>query len=229
MTASDIKKILRHPLFAAGDGTLIRDVLSRHGETLDARAGEIILSPTASARRLGLILTGTAEVSPPGNAGGALLRFLCAGDLFGVANLFSDDAFVSVIRAKGTCRVFFLEEDGVRELLERDRDFLYRYLGFLAGRVRFLNRKIGYLTAGSTERRLALCLSASGEKSVTLDHSLSALSDLLAVGRASLYRAFDRLTADGWIVKNGKTVEIPDPEGLRNAYSSESDPKKRTK
>ena len=53
---------------------------------------------------------------------------------------------------------------------------------------------------------------------ITLTVSLSDLSELLDVGRASLYRAFDRLTADGFLQKDGRTVRLIDREAMLRAY-----------
>ena len=138
--------------------------------------------------------------------------------MFGIANLFSDEPYVSEIRAHGACRVFMISEEAIRHLLENDSAFLYRYLAFLSGRIRFLNRKIGYLTAGSAERRLALYLVSLGRDSVRLDASISSLSELLDVGRASLYRAFDRLTEDGFLIKDGRNLTLLDADGMLRAY-----------
>ena len=111
-----------------------------------------------------------------------------------------------------------MPERAIKQLLEEDHAFLYQYLGFLSGRIRYLNRKIGYLTAGSAERRLALYLASLGEKTVRLAESISALSELLDVGRASLYRAFDKLTDDGFIAKDGRTIHLLDTDGMLAAY-----------
>ena len=68
------------------------------------------------------------------------------------------------------------------------------------------------------ERKLALYLSSLGGGSVRLPLSICALSELLDIGRASLYRAFDRLEADGYITRQGRTVTVNDPKTLLNAY-----------
>ena len=81
-----------------------------------------------------------------------------------------------------------------------------------------LNRKIRYLTAGSAERRLALYLSSFESETVELDASISSLSELLDIGRASLYRAFDTLIADGYIQKDGRTIHILDPDAMIQDY-----------
>jgi hypothetical protein len=40
----------------------------------------------------------------------------------------------------------------------------------------------------------------------------------LDIGRASLYRAFDTLIADGCIEKDGRTIRILDPEAITKNY-----------
>ncbi|MBQ9805037.1 MAG: Crp/Fnr family transcriptional regulator [Clostridia bacterium] len=189
-----------------------------HCSILCYSEGEIIHSPSIHEKKLGIILDGKASVTTKDPSKKALLRFLEEGDLFGVANLFTDEPFVSVIRAEKKCRVFCMSDAAIRALLESDTAFLYRYLAFLSGRVCYLNKKIGYLTAGSAERRLALYLCSFESTQFSLDTSLSSLSELLDVGRASLYRAFDCLCADGWIRKEGRQVTIPDIQALRSAY-----------
>jgi hypothetical protein len=41
---------------------------------------------------------------------------------------------------------------------------------------------------------------------------------MLNIGRASLYRAFDKFIADGFITKNGKVITLIDREALKNNY-----------
>jgi DNA-binding IclR family transcriptional regulator len=65
---------------------------------------------------------------------------------------------------------------------------------------------------------LALYLNSLGTSTVKLDVSISALSELLDVGRASLYRAFDKLTEDGFLRKDGRSFTLLDPNGMLKAY-----------
>ena len=215
----DVKKITEISLFEKCDKKTLCAVLEEcNCQIRTFSDGEILRSPSNTDRVVGVILKGKATVTTPDTARNTLLRFLGKGELFGIANLFSEAPYISVIRANGECRAFLLPEQAIRQLLERDTAFLYRYLGFLSGRVRFLNQKIGYLTAGSAERRLALYLNSLGTRTVHLDASISSLSELLDVGRASLYRAFDKLTEDGFIDKQGRIFTLLDPEGMLNAY-----------
>lgn len=216
-----IKKLCEHPLFCGLDEKRLHSLLSQNGcEVREIDAKEVLLSPKSTEKFVGLILSGKAAVTTPDPTKSVLLRYLGAGDLFGIANLFTKGDYVSIIRASSDCRVFFLTESAIRALIESETTFLYRYLEFLSGRICFLNRKIGYLTAGNAERRLALYLHSLEKNPVTLPLSLSALSELLDIGRASLYRAFDRLEADGLIQKDGKTIHLLDPDALLRAYQS---------
>lgn len=215
----DLQKIMENSLFAGSDKEQVKQIFRETGCCVKSfGAGEVILSPESEQKCAAVLLGGRAVVNTPDPSKKMLLRFLGVGEPFGIANLFTEEPFVSIIRAHGDCRVFFIYESAVRRLLEKDSAFLYRYLNFLSGRICFLNAKIGYLTAGSAERRLALYLYSLGKEEFHLSVSISALSDLLNVGRASLYRAFDRLSEDGFLQKNGRRFRLPNPEGMLKAY-----------
>ena len=95
------------------------------------------------------------------------------------------------------------------------------YVKFLTQRIHFLNQKIRYLTAGSAERRLALyLLSEIPEENVpvTLPISAVSLADLLDLGRASLYRAIDQLTEDGFLIRNGHEYRLLQRDKLSSYY-----------
>ena len=210
----------QHPLFLQCESQSLSQILLQTDCFVQKiPCGEEICSPDHTPQKaVGMLLAGKASVTTPNHAKSVLLRYLNPGDLFGIANLFTKSPSVSVIRAATECKVFYLTESAIRTLLENDHAFLYRYLEFLSGRICFLNQKIGYLTAGGTERRLALYLASLGENPITLPLSISSLSELLDVGRASLYRAFDRLTADGYLRKEGRVFYLSDPRKMLLAY-----------
>ena len=219
ISEKDFKKIMANPLFSGVNVSLAAELFDETGcKVAGFFDRDTILSPQSNTEMAGILLSGRAEITTPDPEHSTLLRYLAANEPFGIANLFSNEPFVSIIQAHGACRVFLMPETAIQKLLEQDHVFLYNYLGFLSGRIHYLNRKIGYLTAGSAERRLALYLASFGTKSVRLTVSISALSDLLNVGRASLYRAFDRLTEDGFICKEGRFFTLLDPDGMRQAY-----------
>ena len=219
LTKKEAERIFHSPIFLGVDVAGALKLFDEHNcQAVDFEDGDLILSQNETAHKAGIFLLGEAAATTADDSKNALLRFFKAGDFFGIANLFTNQNYVSTIRAKKKCRVFFFTEDAIHALLEADKTFLYNYLGFLSGRICYLNQKIRYLTAGSAERKLALYLSSFGEATIELDASLSSLSELLDIGRASLYRAFDTLIADGYIQKDGRTIHLLDVDAMIQNY-----------
>ncbi len=168
---------------------------------------------------LGLLLEGRAEIHSADNGRTVVLRTMNAPGVFGAASLFCEGELpLSRIEAKTACQVLYVPLDAVRRLLAEDEGFREAYLTFLAGRVCFLNRKIQCFTAGSAERRLALWLLSEEDQTVTLPASLSTLADMLDIGRASLYRALDKLEGDGLIRRNGREITVLSQDDILKKY-----------
>ena len=178
-------------------------------------AGEIILSSESADRYVGILLSGAAAVTPSADPSGAVLKVMGKGDSFGIANLYSEAAFPSIITAKKQSRVLFIKGDAFKALIENDPDALREYLTLLSNKIVYLNKKIATFTAGSTEKKLCIFLAENqcgGELPSSI--SMSALADMLSVGRASLYRALDTLSEQGLIARDGKSILIPDKNAL---------------
>lgn len=193
------------------------DIISR-----DFSAGEEIYSPRDKNKKLGFILSGTASVFSSDENNTVLLRMLEKGDTFGVANLFSSqEHFVSLIVAKKACRVLFFSMEAIEKLLREDSTFCMNYIHFLSDRICFLNSKISCFTAGSPERKLAYFLLSCGDEGIeqySLSINANSLSEMLNIGRASLYRAFDCLINEGLIKKQGKQITVVDKNALKTRY-----------
>lgn len=219
ITKKEAEKIFSSPIFLGVDCARALEIFTKNlCHAVNFLENDSIHTKNDASRYVGLVLSGEAVATTTDNAKNTLLRFLRPGDFFGIANLFGEQECVSSVRARKKCRIFFFTKEAVRELLEVDRAFLYNYLAFLSSRICYLNQKIRYLTAGSAERKLALYLCSFGSDTVEVDASLSSLSELLDIGRASLYRAFDTLIADGYIQKEGRTIKLLDIDALTEAY-----------
>lgn len=206
------EKIINHFLFENVNREILENVLSSSEcEIKKYKSGECIFLSKKNEKKLGIIDKGEAVVLSEDADRYVILRKLSSGDAFGVSTLFSDqDSFVSNILAKSSCSVMFLSSNAVKELLERDKSFMFNYIQFLSQRIRILNKRISCFTAGSAEKRLFYFLqSLSDERGeISLDVSMTTLCEMLDIGRASLYRAFDKLESQGVIKKNGKNVTV---------------------
>ncbi len=199
-----------------------------HPENLDAyltdknvylkkyTAGEIIISPECKEKYVCIIMTGRAIVATSTSPDNTLLKIINENDVFGIANLYSDnESFPSVITAKGDTTAILIDGGAFKALIENDKEMLISYLSLLSNKIVYLNKKISTLTAKSTEKKLCVFL-AENERDGVFDQtvSMSSLSEMLNIGRASLYRALDALSYHGLIIRDGKKILIPDKYAL---------------
>ena len=208
------------PLFAAADPALLQGAAKgKHAHLITLSAQTAL--PPRFCEMLGVVLAGKLQILSADAQRAVVLKTAAKGHVFGAASLFLEQkAPVSRLVAQDECTLFLLERRAVRELLSKDPAFLDAYLRFLAERVEFLNAKIRAFTAGSTERRLALWLTERAENGLVQSGSLSALADALDIGRASLYRALDKLEAEGLILRHGREIAVPDADALLKKYHS---------
>lgn len=184
--------------------------------------GERIYTRTDFRRSIGIVLSGGLKAVKGEEEGqGIVLNTFGSGGVFGAAGLFGGTGrYVSDIVAVRRSRVLFLPQSLLRNLIYREPRVAENYIAFLSGRIRYLNTCIDHFTGGSTESRLARFLMTLGEgeerEAVKLPYSLTQLADTLGIGRASLYRALNTLAEKGLIRRDGRLVEILNPEGLGN-------------
>ena len=166
-----------------------------------------------SCADIGIIISGAAKVHSLSGRHKLAMRRLSAGDIFGVSALFSGSGYVTEIVSSGNCKIVFLEQELLEELMQENFLIAENYIHFLSGRIRFLNRKIACLAAGTVEEMLSLYLLDTNRENIYID-SFSGLAEELGVGRASLYRSLDKLEDDGYISRSLHEILILDKKGL---------------
>lgn len=181
---------------------------------------EVVYDKTNFSRSLGIVLEGRLRVTKENaDKRPIVMSTLQRGAMFGAAALFnSEPEYATKITAIERSRVLFLPQRLIKRMIEREPDIAENYIRYLSERILFLNRKICFLTAGTAEQRLAGFLLdnlAVGEFS-EMPMPMHRLADALNMSRASLYRAFDELTASGAVSKQGKLVCINNAELLKN-------------
>ena len=181
---------------------------------------EVVYDKTNFSRSLGIVLEGRLRVTKENaDKRSIVMSTLQRGAMFGAAALFnSEPEYATKITAIEHSRVLFLPQRLIKRMIEREPEIAENYIRYLSERILFLNRKIYFLTAGTAEQRLAGFLLdnlAVGEFS-EMPMPMHRLADALNMSRASLYRAFDELTASGAVSKQGKLVCINNAELLKN-------------
>ncbi len=218
-----LQKLSEHPLFKGVKFTFLKELKEQNAIIFsEFSQGQTIYSPEDQAKRMGFLIAGDAAVYSSHASTPVLLRKLSAGDTFGVANLFCDrKTYVTHIVATRPCQILLFYESTVLMLLQKDPTFLMNYIHFLSDRICFLNQKISCFIAGSPENKLASFLVAEGDQKMgqySLSISANSLSNMLNIGRASLYRAFDALTSAGLIARDGKKITVLDKNALKKQF-----------
>lgn len=204
------------PLFAGFDPQELDEFLEQSGAYRQSFSGDEIISyQWGDSTRLGICLSGEAAVYSKGHEK-ALLNKLRPGAIFGVSSLFSDEHADTVIHSNGASVFLFLNRAETERLLEHPV-FRKNLIVFLTGRIRFLTEKITSFTTPTAEKKLALFLLRNADEngSVKGFHSYAELARILNLGRASLYRALEKLEEMGAICRNGKNLQILSQEKMK--------------
>ena len=207
LTCEEIALLTAGPLFRGVDATFLQSLLELEGAGRVQFSPGLVYGPRHFRRSLAVVLSGRLQVTK----GTLAVSVLEAGDLFGAAALYSDEAeFATTITARCSSVCLMLEQQLVDHLLAEQRKIRENYLRYLTGRIRFLSGRLQTLAQPGVEGKLARYLLANGGSSCPATE----LCQRLGVSRASLYRAFAALEDSGLILRQGKTITIVDPAGL---------------
>ncbi len=176
-------------------------------------ANTIAYSSQTEPIYVGIIISGSVRVYSGWREEKALLNTLHSGNIFGIANLYDEnEPFPSQIITVSNTKIAFIRGDTFKDFIENNDIAMKNYLRFLTKKIIYLNKKITTFTAGSSEKKLALFISEhTNENTFIPPCSISELSSILGIGRASLYRAIDILKENNIIEarkKNTFTVNI---------------------
>lgn len=211
MTAKDKEVFLENKLFSSLN---INDY-KNEVEIVSVKKGETLMAENSFVRCLILIINGKAAVYKTGLDGKrTLINSFSSGDVFGMATLFYEQAeYPSEIIAEANLRLAVLKKSAVEKAILENPDFAKAYITLLSEKIHFLNKKLSAFSEGEAcEKLMRWILSTAGEKSeFIIPCSLSRLSVMLNIGRASVYRAFDSLEEQGRIKKDGKKIVILKP------------------
>ena len=211
MTAKDREVFSKNKLFSKLDIDRFREDI----EIVSVSKDETVMAKKHFSRCLALILKGSASVSKIGLDGRrTVINRLSEGEVFGMATLFYEEAeFPSEITAESNLKLAIFPKEKVEEAFSISPEFAQAYAVLLSEKIHFLNKKLSAFSEGEAHEKLFrwILTFANGENEFILPCSISKLSRMLGIGRASVYRAFDTLTEKGVISKDGKKIVILKP------------------
>ena len=168
---------------------------------------EIMLSSEAD-KKIGILLSGKASIFS--GEDGVIIKKLSNGDIYGVAILFDDAHYSTKVVATGKCKILSLNKIFIQSCIEYNSKIASNYIEYLAKKISFLNLKIDAYTAKTAESKLYsyLLQLPREENKIVLKTDFSGIAKMIGIGRASLYRAFNKLENDGLIIKNNKEITL---------------------
>jgi CRP-like cAMP-binding protein len=172
---------------------------------------------------IGLVISGQVQVLSKAHSSRAIiLNVIEAAGIFRAATIFDFSEYASEeteIQASKKTKAILFSPDLMLNIFVEHPPLLKKYLAFLGNRIRFLNRKIQALTAGSAQERLLLFLadyeSQVQQVAFALPMQVGQLAKSLNMSRATLYRTIEELSALNIIEYQDKKIIIKDFQALK--------------
>ena len=205
---SAIKFLKNTRIFKDADEKLLVSVLSTYGKSVSYSKNDIVFSRETYSPVICIIIKGEARVSK----GETVISHLKDGEIFGAAFLYNQAyEFENTVTALTPLKVVIIEKSGVDQLIKRDSSISFNYISYLSERIGFLNDKIEGYTKPSAEEKLMLYLKKNADINngkCEISVSMTELSRVLQISRASLYRVIEALENQEKICRDGKKIYI---------------------
>ena len=183
------------------------EMLNFDGYTIEEYSALENMHNSNNNERIGVILKGKATIRS--GEDGVIIKKLSVGDTYGAASLFDKPTYLTEVIASTNCTVATFNKNFVEKCISYNSIVAKNYITFLAKRITFLNNKINSYTAKNAQSKLysyLLQLPRNEDNTVDLPVSLSTLAKMIGIGRASLYRSFEKLESNGIITKLDKKI-----------------------
>ena len=135
-------------VFGGADTEKLYELIARCAEIRKAVKGDTV----KAENRLCYMAEGRAKVAAAGGKH-TVMKELGRGDVFGCATLFVGGA-VTDIKAVSDCTIVTISEDCVCEIFRSLPDAAIGYIKYLSEKIRYLNGKIGGLSAVGADEKL---------------------------------------------------------------------------
>lgn len=205
---SALKFLKNTRIFKDADEKLLTNVLNTYGKSVSYSKNDTVFSRETYSPVICIIIKGEARVSK----GETVISHLKDGEIFGAAFLYNQSyEFENTVTALTPLKVVIIEKSGVDQLIKCDSSISFNYISYLSERIGFLNDKIEGYTKPSAEEKLLLYLKKNADINngkCEISVSMTELSHVLQISRASLYRVIETLEQQGKICRNGKKIYV---------------------
>ena len=195
-------------IFKDADEKFLTSVLNTYGKSVSYSKNNVVFSKENYSPVICIIIKGEARVSK----GDTVISHLKDGEIFGAAFLYNQSyEFENTVTALTPLKAVIIEKSGIDELIKCDNSISFNYISYLSERIGFLNSKIEGYTKPSTEEKLMLYLQKNADMNngkCEISVSMTELSRVLHISRASLYRVIENLEQQDKIYRDGKKIYV---------------------
>lgn len=222
--AMDIREFIRSlPLFTGlSEGQL--ETLAKSAREKTVRAGQLIIGEEDTTRTFYVVAEGRVKMSKSTYEGKEQTLYLLGpGKLFGLCAAFSDTVFPTNAMALEKSKILIFPGEVIEPLARQDPRILFNMIFALSRKLKGAMALIASLSLKEIPQRIAayLLVQASGKPDpisdvVELPVSQKELAKLLGTTPETLSRELKKMTADGMITTQNRTITIVDREALED-------------
>ena len=193
-------------LFKDLETSKIEELISKFNINISKFMPGQILHDSQNSDKIGILVKGKATIKS--GEDGVIIKKVALYESFGAASLFDKPKYLTTVYANTEGEMISIDKDLVLYCINNNTKAAFNYISFLSKKITFLNTKINSYTAKSAESKLYAYLAQlprDGDE-LELTVNLATLARMIGVGRATLYRSFEKLEKNGLIIKKDKKI-----------------------
>lgn len=211
------------PAFLGADETEIRFVLAGENSIVkEFSKGQAVFPCHGINKAVGFILTGSCHLCRDNR----ITALLESGSFFGVESIYSSSSPKFTLSAAENCKVLFLKQAAVDDVLKKSTAALHSFLSHISDRIIPANKKSELSLGRNGEKVLAeylLSRPKNSKNEVEMPQDLLKIAKQLNLGKDGLFKAIEKLNSSGVIVFNGRAICIADEEKLKKFTEDNTD------
>ena len=173
---------------------------------LEFKRGDPVSEVQNGVECVGVIISGGIAVE---SGEGSSVSVMKRGGEFGICNIFVRENMPTKLKARVGSRVLFIPKEEFARLLGVDSGLMYRYVRLCNEKMLYLAERLRLISIPDCTERLLYYLSAKAvDGRLKLNVPKDELARQLGISRSSLFRAMNRLEAEGKIAVNQSVIAI---------------------
>lgn len=178
----------------------------RRSFILEFKRGDPVSEVQNGVECVGVIISGGIAVE---SGEGSSVSVMKRGGEFGICNIFVRENMPTNLKARVGSRVLFIPKEEFARLLGVDSGLMYRYVRLCNEKMLYLAERLRLISIPDCTERLLYYLSAKAvDGRLKLNVPKDELARQLGISRSSLFRAMNRLEAEGKIAVNQSVIAI---------------------